>query len=120
MLAIASATVLLISLPASLGAQQSDGVVSQQHDSVSVHLVDADLRAAVEALAPYLDRPVAFGSSVPGAKVTLETPHPVPRTGVRQLLEGLLASQNLALVGDSAAAVYRVEPTPPPRNHRRA
>ena len=108
-------TALLVLAPP-LGAQQAAPLlpVKQEHDSVSVHLVDADLRAAVQALAPYLDRPVAFGSSVPGAKVTLETPHPVPRTGVRQLLEGLLASQNLSLVGDSAAAVYRVEPTPPP------
>jgi len=107
-------TALLVLAPP-LGAQQAAPLlpVKQEHDSVSVHLVDADLRAAVQALAPYLDRPVAFGSSVPGAKVTLETPHPVPRTGVRQLLEGLLASQNLSLVGDSAAAVYRVEPTPP-------
>ena len=111
---LALTALLVLALP--LGAQQAVPrlPVKQEHDSVTVHLVDADLRAAVEALAPYLDRPVAFGSSVPGAKVTLETPHPVPRTGVRQLLEGLLASQNLMLVGDSAAAVYRVEPTPPP------
>jgi len=110
---LALTAVLVLAPP--LGAQQAAPPLSvkQEHDSISVHLVDADLRAAVQALAPYLDRPVAFGSSVPGAKVTLETPHPVPRTGVRQLLEGLLASQNLSLVGDSAAAVYRVEPTPP-------
>jgi general secretion pathway protein D len=71
-------------------------------------LVDADLRAAVQALGRYLDKPVVFGSNVPGARVTLETPHPVAHADVVQLLEGLLASQNLALVSDSG--LYRIEP----------
>jgi len=93
-------------------AQARDSSVSLRHDSVSVHLVDADIRAAVEALAPYLDKPVGFGSAVPGARVTLETPAPVARTAVRGLLEGLLASQNLELVGDSA--MYRVQAKAPP------
>src|SRR6185437_774420 len=93
-------------------AQARDSSVSLRHDSVSVHLVDADIRAAVEALAPYLDRPVGFGSAVPGARVTLETPAPVARTDVRGLLEGLLESQNLELVRDSA--MYRVQAKAPP------
>jgi len=88
-------------------AQRGDSMVSVRGDSVSVHLIDADLRAAVEALAPFLDRPVAFGNVVPGAHVTLETPHPVPRTEVLGLLAGLLASQNLQLANDST--LYRVE-----------
>ena len=92
--------------------QQRDSAVALRNDSVTVHLVDADLRAAVQALAPYLDRPVAFGSTVPGTHVTLETPRPVPRSAVRDLLEGLLAGQNLELAQDSA--MYRVEPKPPP------
>ncbi|HWG53387.1 MAG TPA: hypothetical protein VN677_08815, partial [Gemmatimonadaceae bacterium] len=49
--------------------------VTASRESVTVHLVDADLRAVVQALAPYLDRPVVFGSTVPGTRVTLETPH---------------------------------------------
>lgn len=88
-------------------AQHADSVVSVRGDGVSVHLVDADLRAAVEALAPFLDRPVAFGNAVPGARVTLETPHAVPRRDVLGLLIGLLASQNLQLAQDST--LYRVE-----------
>ncbi|HEY7877795.1 MAG TPA: secretin N-terminal domain-containing protein [Gemmatimonadaceae bacterium] len=90
-----------------IGAQQRDTVVALRNDSVTVHLVDADVRAAVQALAPYLDRPVAFGSSVSGARVTLETPHPVPKSAIRGLLEGLLAGQNLELTQDSA--MYRVQ-----------
>ena len=93
-------------------AQVRDSAVLLRHDSVSVHLVDADVRAAVEALAPYLDRPVGFGSAVPGVRVTLETPAPVARAAVRGLLEGLLESQNLELVRDSA--MYRVQAKAPP------
>jgi len=102
---IAVVAVAFVSCPAV--AQHADSSISVRGDSVSVHLVDADLRAAVESLAPFLDRPVAFGSAVPGARVTLETPRPVPRGDVLGLLTGLLASQNLELARDST--LYRVE-----------
>jgi general secretion pathway protein D len=104
----------------SLAAQQperpstspaSDSLILLRNDSVSVRLVEADLRAAVQALAPYLEHPVVFGSSVPGARVTLTTPHPVPRREVVHLLSGLLASQSLELVADSG--LYRVQPKSP-------
>jgi len=88
--------------------------VTAGRDSVTVHLVDADLRAVVQALAPYLDRPVIFGSTVPGTRVTLETPHPVARSAVLDLLTGVLTSQNLELATDTAAGLYRVQPKPPP------
>jgi general secretion pathway protein D len=78
-----------------------------RNDSVSVRLIDVDLRAAVQALARYLDRPVVFGA-VTGARVTLETPRPVPRGDVVRLLRGLAESQNLELVADSAAGLYKV------------
>jgi general secretion pathway protein D len=105
-------SIAIVARPPSADAQTRDSAVLLRHDSVSVHLVDADVRAAVEALAPYLDRPVGFGSAVPGARVTLETPAPVARTAVRGLLEGLLESQNLELVRDSA--MYRVQVKAPP------
>jgi general secretion pathway protein D len=88
--------------------------VTASRDSVTVHLVDADLRAVVQALAPYLDRPVIFGSTVPGTRVTLETPHPVARRAVLELLTGVLTSQNLELAADTASGLYRVQPKPPP------
>jgi len=100
---------MLIGAAASGLAQQAparDTTVTLHDDSVSVRLVDADLRGAVQALAQYVDRPVIFGSAVPGSRVTLTTPRPVPRREVVRLLEGLLASQNLALVADSG--FYRV------------
>jgi general secretion pathway protein D len=76
-----------------------------------VHFFDADLRAVVQALGHYLDRPVLF-SNVPGNRVTLDTPHPVARADLLPLLRGLAESQNLELVRDSA--YYRLKPKEPP------
>jgi type II secretory pathway component GspD/PulD (secretin) len=92
---------------ARLDGQQPGVPVSERGDSVSVRLVDVDLRAAVSALGPYLDRPVVFGA-VPAVRVTLETPHPVARGDVARLLGGLIAAQNLEFTVDTAANVYRV------------
>jgi type II secretory pathway component GspD/PulD (secretin) len=89
------------------------GAVSERGDSVSVRLIDVDLRAAVSALGPYLDRPVVFGT-VPGVRVTLETPHPVPRGDIARLLGGLIAAQNLQMSVDTDANVYRVHPRDAP------
>jgi len=100
--------------PSRLSAQ-SDSIV-QRGDSVSIHLVDVDLRAAVQALGRFLDRPVVIGA-ISGARLTFETPQPVPRTDVARLLRGLLLSQNIDLVADSAAGIYRLnarEPVRPP------
>ncbi|HKS90658.1 MAG TPA: secretin N-terminal domain-containing protein [Tepidiformaceae bacterium] len=88
-------------------AQSKPPDVSLHNDSVSVRFLDVDLRGAVDALTPYLDKPVVFGGNVPGVRVTLETPHPVARRDVFNLLVGLLASQNLELVRDST--LYRVQ-----------
>lgn len=77
-------------------------------DSVSIRVVNTDLRSAVQIIAQYLDKPVLFaGSSVSSAQVTLETPHPVPRRDVVRLLRGLLESQNFELVDDTASGTYR-------------
>ena len=81
--------------------------VSAQRDSVSINLADTDLRLVVQALSPYLDRPVVFGN-VPATRVTLETPRPVPRADVVRLLRGVLESQNLQLAYDTTAVLYRV------------
>ena len=56
--AVALALALIVAGPPDARAQAHDSAVVLRHDSVSVHLVDADVRAAVEALAPYLDKPV--------------------------------------------------------------
>ncbi len=78
-------------------------------DSVSVHFVDADLRAVIQALAGYLPKPV-LTNGVPGARVTLETPNPVPRSDILPLLTGLAEGQGLKVTEE--AAYYRIGPKP--------
>jgi len=96
-----------------------DSVVAARGDSVSIRLVDVDLRGAVQALSQYLDRPIVFGGAAAGAapqaRVTLETPRPVPRADVTRLLRGVLESQSFELVEDTAANIYRVQPKAPPK-----
>ncbi len=98
---------LLSGVARDLGAQ--DTLAVARNDSVSLRLVDVDLRAAVQALARHLDRPVVFGA-VSAGRVTLETPRPVPRREIPALLRGLVESQNLELALDTAANIYRVRP----------
>ena len=76
-------------------------------DSISIHLVDVDLRIAVQALSRYLDRPVVVGAVNP-VKVPIETPQPVRAEDVPRLLRGMLESQSYELAVDSAANMYRV------------
>ena len=94
----------LVALPC--GAQGTP-VVDTHGDSVTIRLVDVDLRAAVQALSPYLDKPVVFSGAI-GGRVTLETPRPVPRGRVPALLRDLLGSQGVDLVSDSASNIYRL------------
>lgn len=76
-------------------------------DSINIHLIDVDLRIAVQALSRYLDRPVVVGN-VGAVKVTIETPQPVRAEDVPRLLRGMLESQSYELAVDSAANMYRV------------
>lgn len=95
---------------------QHDSTVAIRGDSVMIRLVDADLRGAIQSLARFVDRPVVFGG-VSNARVTLETPAPVPRADVQQLLRGILESQGFELVADSG--LYRVrqrQATPNPES----
>jgi general secretion pathway protein D len=87
-------------------------------DSVSVRFIDTDIRAVIQAIAQYLPKPVLVGPIQP-TRVTLETPGPVDRATLRALLRGLLQSQNLEFVEDSA--FYRVGPraAPEPQPARR-
>jgi type II secretion system protein D len=82
-------------------------------DTVSVHLHDVDLRAAVEVLGQYLDHPIVI-SNVTGTKVTIETPKPVHRREIVGLLRATLEGQNLELVSDTAGP-YRIQQKTPPQ-----
>jgi len=85
---------------------QADSIDQAQADSITIQLVDVDLRHAVQALARYLDKPVVFGE-LTSAGVTVETPVPITKEQVLGLLQGLLASQNHVLALDSTG-VYHV------------
>jgi general secretion pathway protein D len=80
-------------------------------DTVSIRLNDADLRAAVQLLSQYMDRPVVI-TNVPATRVTIETPKAIHRSDVIGLLRATLESQNLELVVDTSAGPsgpYRIQ-----------
>jgi general secretion pathway protein D len=102
-----SLSAVIVSPPMRAHAQ-SDSLASTRNDSVTIRLVDVELRAAIQVLARYLDRPLAIGN-VMGGRITLETPQPVPRRDISRLLRGMLEGQSIQLVSDSAAGMYRLE-----------
>lgn len=109
MVTAAGATLLLLCTAQDVtGAQEAEATsVISRNDSVTIQLVDADLRSAIQALSRYMDRPIVF-SGVAGVRVTLETQQPVPRADVPRMLRGLLDSQGMTLVDDSVAGIYRL------------
>ncbi len=100
---------LAFAAPSSLLAQDTTAVRAQ-NDSVSVRFVDADIRGVIQALGRYLPKPVLVGNLQP-VKVSLETPAPVPRGRVRELLKGLVESQSLEFTEDSS--FFRIGPARP-------
>ncbi len=91
-------------------AQDTTAIRVTAGDSVTVRFTEADLRGVLQALGRHLDRPLLL-AGLPAARVTLETPRPVPRAAVLALVRGLVESQNLELVRDSS--YYRVRPREP-------
>jgi general secretion pathway protein D len=89
---------------------QDTAAVRAANDSVSVRFVDADIRGVIQALGRYLPKPVLVGAIQP-VRVSLETPAPVARAAVRDLLKGLVESQGLQFAEDSA--FFRIGPRAP-------
>jgi len=96
-----------IALPA---RAQEDSLVTLRNDSVTVRLVNADLRLAIQALARYLDRPVVL-AQIGEVRVTIETPQPIPKGQIPGLLRGMLRAYGMELSED--AAFYTVGPASP-------
>ncbi|HET7601895.1 MAG TPA: secretin N-terminal domain-containing protein [Gemmatimonadales bacterium] len=92
-----------------LHAQDTSGVL-EHGDSVTIRFVEADLRAVVQAMSQYLNKPL-LTANLPGDRVTLETPTPVARENILPLLEGLAEAHGLRLTED--AAYFRLGPAPP-------
>jgi general secretion pathway protein D len=102
----------LAAMAAAPGARAQDtATVRIKSDSVRVRFLDADLRAVIQAVGRYLPKPVVTGS-VPGVRVSLETPQPVTRPILATLLAGLVEAQGLQYSEDSA--FIRIGPKPPP------
>ena len=101
--------VLLAAAPGRAFSQDTTAI-RFSNDSVSVRFVETDIRAVIQAIGRYLPKPVLLGPIQP-VRVTLETPGMVDRATLRALLRGLLESQNLEFVEDSA--FYRVGPKAP-------
>jgi general secretion pathway protein D len=100
--------------PARPGAAVPDSRVASP-DSVTLRIVNTELRSAVQIVQQYLDKPVIFTGAGAGPQVTLESPRPVPRADVPRLLRGLLDSQGYELVDDTASGTYRARPKEQPR-----
>jgi general secretion pathway protein D len=90
---------------------QEDSLVTMRNDSVTARLVNADLRLAIQALSRYLDRPVVLGQ-MGEVRVTLETPRPLPRAQLPDLLRGMLRAYGLALTEEPG--FYTVGAPQPP------
>ncbi len=86
------------------------------NDSVTVRIVNTELRTAVQLMGQYLDKSVIFTAGAgQGPLVSLETPRPVARRDVVRLLRGLLESQNYELVDDTVGMAYRARAKEAPR-----
>ncbi len=105
----AKVAALLVGLTAPLAAQDT-AAIRAVNDSLSVRFVDADIRSVIQALGRYLPKPVLV-STMPPARVSLETPGRVPRTAVPALIRGLAESNNLEVTEDSA--FFRIAPRVP-------
>jgi general secretion pathway protein D len=101
--------VLLLSVAEVLWAQAIAPAVTGR-DTVSVRIVDTELRSAVALLARYVDKPVLIAAGVGSSRVTLETSRAVARGDVLRLLRGLVESQGLRMTEDTVAGLFRVEP----------
>jgi len=106
---VAAVLALVVAVLGQLGAQDTTAVRTV-NDSVSVRFVDADIRGVIQALGRYLPKPVLVGAIQP-VRVSLETPAPVTRGSVRDLLKGLVESQNLEFTEDSN--FFRIGPSRP-------
>jgi len=109
--AIPLAAILASLLALSQAAAQDDSLVAFRNDSITARFVNVDLRLAIQALARYFDRPVLFGN-IGDVRVTLETPQPVGRAQLPELLRGMLRPYNLTLT--EAPTFFTVEPAQPP------
>jgi general secretion pathway protein D len=96
-----------MTIAATATGQISGATTPSVSDSVTLRIVNMELRSAVQIMQQYLDRPLIFSGASPGPQVTLETPRPIARADVTRLLRGLLESQGYELSEDTLAGIFR-------------
>jgi type II secretory pathway component GspD/PulD (secretin) len=106
----ASLFLLVPVLDRPLMAQEPVGI-EVTDDGIAVEFVNADLRAVLQALGTYLERPLLFGD-LPPARVTLVSPGPLPQGALLPLLRSLLANQGFELVEADGVFEVRVPNRP--------
>jgi type II secretory pathway component GspD/PulD (secretin) len=79
-------------------------------DSITIRIVNSELRAAVQTIGQYLDKPLVYSGGPSTLPVTLETPRPIPRTDAIRVLRGLLESNGFELLDDTAAHIFKARP----------
>ncbi|MGE3635618.1 MAG: type II secretion system protein GspD [Sandaracinaceae bacterium] len=85
--------------------------VEMQSDSlVTLRLVNTDLRAALQAIGRFMDKPVLAAAIGEVRVEVFETPAPVPRAALPALLRGLVGAHGLTFEEDSL--FYRVSRPP--------
>ncbi|HKV43582.1 MAG TPA: secretin N-terminal domain-containing protein [bacterium] len=109
---LGSVAVVLTAYPPNRLIAQDTTSVRSAHDSVQVRFVDTDLRAVIQALGRHLPKPVIVGP-IPDARVSMETPGPVPPPTLIALLANLVQSQGLEFTEDSVAYRVGVKPAAP-------
>jgi general secretion pathway protein D len=107
------AAALAAALALASPAAAQTGAVSVQNDSVSINLIDTDVRAAIQSLGRYLDKPVLFGGSFSG-RLTLQTPRRIPISQLPALLRTALESQGLEMVDAGGTYTVRQKQTAQP------
>jgi general secretion pathway protein D len=101
---LAAALIAVVLAP---GARaQGDSLVAEHNDSITARFVNADLRLVIQALARYFDRPVTFGN-IGDVRVTLETPQPVAKRDLPDLLRAMVRPYGLTL--NAQPTFYSVE-----------
>jgi type II secretory pathway component GspD/PulD (secretin) len=100
---------------AKLTVTQAGEAKPAEPDSITLRIVNTELRSAVQMIQQYLDKPVIYSGPGAGPQVTLESPKPVPRAEIPRLLRGLLDSQGYELVDDTTSGTYRARPKEVPR-----
>src|SRR5690242_12262063 len=79
-------------------------------DSITIRIINSEIRAAVQTIGQFLDKPVVFVAGPTMPSITLETPRPIPKADAERVLRGLLESNGFELVDDTTSHIFKARP----------